>query len=157
MDDVVRQHRPLGDLRWDDRLKCWEADVEIATGVRVALCLSAEKEYQVFAAPEELFAAGAEYLAWARQAEPHCRQQIADDLLECYNEVWANTDPDDADDGPGPMTREEFISRIRLGAIHLDTNGSGVWYYDDQDLFAGHVIEIWVSKDRVFSGAHLAG
>jgi hypothetical protein len=157
MDEPVRNHLALGELRWDEQLKWWEAQVELAPGVPVALCLSAEKEYQVYAVPEELFAAGVEYLIWARAAEPQCRWQIADDLLDCYNDVWANTDPDDPDDGPGPATREEFIALIRPSAIHLHTDGSGVWYYEDADLFAGHAIEVWVSEDRVFSGAHLAG
>src|SRR5262249_16801368 len=126
-------------------------------GVTVTLGLSAEKEYQVYSAPEELFAAGLESLAWARAAEPRCRQQIADNLLECYNEVWTNPDPNDPGDGPGPATRDEFIPLIRPSGLHLHTDGSAVWYYEDADLFAGHAIEVWVGKDREFSGGHLAG
>src|ERR1700677_1228723 len=87
-DGTVRKHPLLGELCWHDELKEWETTVPLTPGLDVSLVLSAEKEYQVYAAPEELFAAGAEYLAWARTAEPACREQIADDLLACYNEDW---------------------------------------------------------------------
>jgi hypothetical protein len=157
VDEQVRQHPVLGELRWDEQVQWWEAQVELIPGVTIALCLSAENECGDYVAPEELFAAGLKYLPWARAAEPQCRQQIADDLLDCYNDAWANTDPEDPDNGPGPVTRDEFIALIRPSAVHLNTDGSGVWYYDDGDLFAGHAIEVWVSEDRVFLGAHLAG
>ncbi len=74
MDGPARHHPLLGELRWDERLKWWEAQVELTPGLPVALCLNAEKEYQVYAAPEELFEAGAEYLVQARAAEPRCRR-----------------------------------------------------------------------------------
>jgi hypothetical protein len=158
MDEPVRHHPILGELRWDEQLRWWDAHVELAPGIPVAFCLSDDGGDQANADPDKLFAAGGEYLAWARAAEPRCRQRIADDLLDCYNDVWANTGPDNPDGGPGLLaTRDEFIARIRPSAVHLHTDGSGAWYYDDGDLFAGHSIEVWVSADRVFSGAHLAG
>lgn len=157
MSEQVRHHSILGELRWDEQLKWWKAQVDLAPGLEVSLCLGAEKESQDLADPDELFAAGVEYLEWARKAEPLCRQQIANDLLDCFNGAWANTDPDDPDDGPGPVTRDEFVALIRPSSVHLHATGDGVWYYEDGDLFAGHSIEVWVSEDRVFSGAHLAG
>jgi hypothetical protein len=153
MDEQRRQHPILGEVRWDEQLIWWQAEVELAPGCSVFLCLSAETGQ----APDVLFTAGVEYLEWARGAESRCRQQIADDLLDCYNDVWANTDPDNPDDGPRPMTRQEFVERIQPSAIHLHSDGSGMWYYEDQDLFAGHSIEVLVNTERVFSNAHLAG
>jgi hypothetical protein len=153
--ETERQFPGLGTLRWDNQLQWWESYVTVGEFTDVAFCLLAEKSYGVFAAPEELFPIGVEYLACARSAESQCRQQIANDLLECFNENWTFTNR--AGDGPKPVSREEFIRAVTLSAMHLFADGSAAWYYDDGDLFGGHSIEIWVTKEREFKDAHLAG
>jgi hypothetical protein len=154
---IQRDHPVLGTLRWDDQYEWWEVEVDFADSQRVALWLCAEKEYKVFAEPEELFTAGAKYLAWAKVAEPLCRNHIADELLDCYNENWANADCDLEEQPPGVLTREEFLRAIRPDTIQLHPAGNAVWSYGHDCLFGDHVIQVWVNKEGVFSGAHLAG
>ncbi|MCA9073013.1 MAG: DUF2262 domain-containing protein [Planctomycetaceae bacterium] len=152
MDNVVKIHPVLGELRWDNQLSWWETELEFLPGYSIYFSLDDEKNQ-----PDEVFSAGVKYLEWARTAELACREQIAFDLLETYNEIWANADPDDG--GPGVKTKEAFLTGIQLSSITRHSDGSGVWYYEDgeEELFGGHSIEIWVSENGVFSGAHLAG
>ena len=160
MNEPAIEHHPvLGELRWDKQLHWWETEVELLPGHSISFCLNAEKAYKEYATPMELFPKGVAYLEWARSHEGQCRNQIAEDLLDTYNTVWANTDPNDPDDDPGPKNRQQFLAAISPGAIHLDPDGSATWYYDDGEeyLFGGHSIEVFAGKDGVFSDGHLIG
>ena len=91
-------------------------------------------------------------LQWAQRNENVCRESIADELLEEYNEGWA---PQGA---KVPMSREEFLHRITPTSLHLDVNwSSGYFYWDDDDMFAGHSIEIRFGKDWNITEIGLAG
>src|SRR5262249_31714525 len=100
---------------------------------------------------EEIFAAAVAYLEWAKGPEQQCRRQVADDLLECYNEDWADAT------GRSPLKREEFLAILRPSSIRLHLDGDAIWYYEARDLFAGHSIEVWASAEREFSDPHLIG
>src|SRR5690242_4257282 len=95
------EHPVLGQVRWDDGVSSWEAVVELPVGNSITLSIVAEGEW-ADSGPAELFEIGVEYLAWAREAEPTVRARVADDLLDCYNEVWADEDPEE---GTPPMYR----------------------------------------------------
>lgn len=69
---------------------------------------------------------------------------------------------DSADEGetePGlnQTNCEEFIEHIRPSELIFYGNGSGIWYYDDGELFARHTIEISVDQDKNFDEAVLMG
>ena len=154
MTDGVRQHPTLGELRWNPTLDSWEATVELFPGCHIRFAIVAEAEWADID-PAELFEIGATFLQWAREFEPHCRDQIANDLLDCYNEVWADEDPEE---GQPPHTRGEFLSAIRPSGISLFDNGSSSWSYDPGDLFAGHSIWHMLDENRSFIGkASLVG
>ncbi len=144
----TRNHPVLGQIQWDDRVNSWGTEVELVPGYPLSFSIVAEAEW-AGAEPAELFTVGAEYLAWAREAEPEVRARVADDLLNCYNEVWADEDPEE---GTPPMNRAEFLANIRPSGINLYHDGSASWYYSCGDLFAGHGISLLLGPERKFRG-----
>ena len=153
MDQPEREHPVLGRLRWDAGYDSWESEVDLAPGCRVSFRIVAEAGW-ADADPDELFAVGAEFLAWARQAEPACRARVADDYLDTYNRAWADDDPDE---GPPPLDRAGFLGHLRPAGISLYHTGVSDWVYDPGDLFAGHGISLYVGEDRVIGRASLFG
>lgn len=74
---------------------------------------------------------------------PRYRESAADELLTLYNEEWR-------DEELPRLTREEFMARLRVHAVHLQSDGRIDVYFDDDDLFAGHVIHVRLeAPDRV--------
>ena len=155
----VRQHPVLGRLKWDR--DSWEATVELSPGCPIRFAIVAEAEWSD-AGPAALFEIGAEYVAWARKSESKCRERIAQDLFGVYNRSWAyepddEADDDDPDEGPPPLTRGEFLKRLRPSGISLFHTGSADWVYNAGELFAGHGISVYVDESRVFRKASLFG
>jgi hypothetical protein len=155
-----REHPVLGSLEWDK--DSWASTVELAPGCPIRFAIVAEAEWSD-ADPAELFEIGAEYIAWARKSEPKCRKRIAEDLLAVYNRSWAydpddeEADEDDPNEGPPPLTRGQFLQRLRPSGISLFHTGTADWVYDAGDLFAGHGISVYMDESRVFKKASLFG
>lgn len=167
------EHPILGTVRWDSSLQRWEAEVVFLPDHKVWLSLDPEIAYQIFVEPSILFDIGAGHLAWAREHEGRCRELIAEELLQGYNESWASEDPRE---GPGIRTRAEFIDNFQLGSISWGSTSGRLppglqdpqavlaraepiiaWYFEDRsDLFAGHTVTVWV-KNGNFHNPHLAG
>ena len=144
----TRTHPVLGRLHWDERVPSWEAEAELAPGRPGCFAIVAEAEW-ADTNPAELFEIGAEYLAWAKEAEPRIRERVADDLLDVYNQSWADQDPEE---GTPPMDRREFLTNIWLSGITLYPDGSACWDYSCGDLFAGHGIWLRLGPEREFKG-----
>lgn len=148
MVDTVRRHPAIGELRWVEGYDSWEATIELLPGCSVEFAIVAEAEW-ADADPAELFGTGAKFLAWAREFEPRCRERVADDLLDLYNEAWADDDPEE---GPPPHTRVEFLAAVRPSAVSLYHTGMSSWLYGAGDLFTGHWISVVVARDGSFVG-----
>jgi hypothetical protein len=148
MNKRARKHPVLGRLQWDSRVNSWESKVELAPGCSISFAIVAEADWAE-KDPKELFAIGAQYLARARQGEPRVRERVADDLLDVYNESWADEDPNE---GTPPMDRAEFLANIRPSGICLFHDGSSTWDYSCGDLFAGHGIWLRLGPDGKFRG-----
>ena len=144
-------HPVLGRLAWAAVLSSWEANVELRPGCPIDLRITTRMDVEPTHNIDELLRSGVEMLEWARRSESACRERIADELLELYNDTWA---PEDA---PAPLKRAEFIKRIAPNALTRDIDGSGFFYWADDDMFAGHSIELWFSKEYTISAVGLAG
>jgi hypothetical protein len=73
----------------------------------------------------------------------HYRQAAADELLGVYNESWWEEDLP-------RLTPEQFMSRLRLKSVYVQPEGGVDVYFDDDDLFAGHVVHVRLDvADRV--------
>lgn len=93
------------------------------------------------------------YLADAESTDARWRHYAATKLLELANDWQADSDASDA----APITEETFIERISLDELSVSTDGSVTQYYDDGDLFWGHVILIDVEPDGSLTDAYIAG
>lgn len=144
-------HPVLGKLTWVADLSSWEAKVELRPGCPIEFGMVTRMDVEPTHNFDELVRSGVEMLEWARRSESECRERIADELLALYNDTWA------PEDSPAPMKRAEFTKRIAPSALTLDINGSGFFYWTDDDMFAGHSIELRFRKDYTISVIGLAG
>jgi len=147
--DII--HPILGKLTWAARLLCWEGEIEFRPGIPIAVSLSTRMDLEPTHNIDELLRSGVAMLEWARRSELACRDRIADELLELYNDTWA---PEDA---TVPLKRAEFIERITPDALTRDIDGSGFFYWADDDLFAGHLIELRFDENYTITEVGLAG
>jgi len=144
-------HPVLGKLTWAADLSSWKGKVELRPGCPIDLTITVRMDFEPTHNIDELLRSGVEMLEWGRRSESACRERIADELLELYNDTWA---PEDA---PTPMKRVEFTQRITPNALTRDIDGSGFFYWADDDMFAGHLIELRFRKDYTISEVGLAG
>jgi hypothetical protein len=142
----------LGRLVHDHQLNWWEGQVQLRPDLRIDFRLSTWTGTGPDIDFDELVRKGVEYLEWARTAETFIRQRIADELLDTYNDNWA-----DGNAGTRKLTRDEFLGRLCAYSITLDVKGTSAWYYEDGDLFAGHWIQVRLDSGRSIFAIGLAG
>lgn len=91
-------------------------------------------------------------LADAPAVDARWRGFAASELIESAN-AWQREDDDTAE----PVTPAMFAQRISLSELVISSDGSVTPYYDDGDLFFGHVILIEVTSDDTLTDAYIAG
>lgn len=62
-------------------------------------------------------------------------------LLSMYNEKWREPEIINL------ISRQEFMARIQLSGVHIMEDKAFDLYFLDNDLFAGHYIELFVDSD----------
>ena len=55
------------------------------------------------------------------------------------------------------LTREEFMARMSSPSVSVDPDGAVEFAFDDGDMFAGHVIMVYLDPDGTFSDVNIAG
>ena len=70
-------------------------------------------------------------------------------LLELKNDSWLEEDEKE-------VTEKEFKERMRCTGLHIFSE-SATFYFDDDDLFWGHIIEVTVNQKLEFTNADIAG
>lgn len=91
----------------------------------------------------------------AQDFDNKMRQFSSEKLLENAQDWQA--DSDDADSLP-PITLESFMQRMTLTELVInDDEGNFSAYFDDGDLFWGHVIIVDGNIDGSFDDAYIAG
>jgi hypothetical protein len=115
-------HPVLGRLSWNGDLSTWETKLELRPGCPIDLRITTRMDLAPTDNLDALLNGGVAMLEWARCTEPECRDRIADELLELYNDAWA---PEGA---TTPMSRAEFINRIAPSSLVRDIDGSGFFY-----------------------------
>ena len=83
--------------------------------------------------------------AWDKKA----RRYAAEQLLSCAIE-WQGEDEDE-------LCADEFIRRIRIESVNVSQDGEFELYYDDGDIFAGHVIIVSGNMEKGLYDAQFAG
>ena len=81
------------------------------------------------------------------------REFAAEELTELANEWMDASDEIDTEE----ITKEIFMKRMEMSEIMVSSNGSLSLFYNDDDMFWGHVIEIDVDSSGEIINAHIAG
>lgn len=85
-----------------------------------------------------------------QQKDQEFRQYAAEQLTELAND-WLQDEEDEE------ITEDMFVSRINLVELTMDYNGDYSLYYNDDDMFWGHIIDIVGSIETGPTSASIAG
>lgn len=89
-----------------------------------------------------------------KEWDEKARKYAAAELTENANE-WAEDDDDD--ENVNEITEEEFAGRLIISEICVSTDGDFEIYYDDDDMFWGHVVIVSGNIKTGFDDANIAG
>lgn len=81
------------------------------------------------------------------------REFAAQELTELANEWMDESDEIDAEE----ITKEIFAKRMEISEITVSSDGSLSLFYNDDDMFLGHAIEIEVEPNGEIISANIAG
>ena len=77
------------------------------------------------------------------------KEYSAHKLLELKNDSWLEEDEKE-------VTEKEFKERIKFAGLHIFSESAN-FYFDDDDLFWGHTIEVTVNQKLEFTNADITG
>ncbi len=133
----------FGELEWDDAYDWWLSELEIAPGHSIEVSIFGRDLDAVLEARRALFVR-------IRDTEPELRAAIAAMMLELAEE-WRDEEED-----PEPITLESFAKRMKLTSILMHDQTTEL-YYDDDEIFLGHVILANIDANGLLERATIAG
>lgn len=80
------------------------------------------------------------------------RSYAAGQLTQLANE-WQQEEDDEAEE----ISEEIFAKRIKISEVTISSEGELTLYYNDDDMFWGHAIEILVDADGSITSADIVG
>lgn len=87
--------------------------------------------------------------------ESHARQKIVTEFLDSYNHNWRLDDDDD--ETLPELTAEQFSDNLTLVGITVIAGSWMAFDYDDNDMFAGHLLTAQASDGKTFDYATMSG
>ena len=85
------------------------------------------------------------------------KQMAANKLTAQANEWLADNDQTDRKPQIEPITEDEFAQRILLTEFTVSPGGRFTAWYEDDDMFGGHVITVYASIKKGPIGAEMQG
>ena len=70
-------------------------------------------------------------------------------LLKLKNDLWLEEDEKE-------VTKKEFKARMKFTSLYVFSESAN-FYFDDGDLFWGHIIEVNVNQNLEFTDANIVG
>ncbi len=144
---VIIEDDVLGTLTLDKDYGMFETEI-LWNGKKISLTLEVDKENKATwtrarnAAKKFL----EEQEMWSKSMPMFAAQQLLQNATE-----WQESDEK-------PLTVMKFAKRISLTSLTITSGGSFTAYYDDDDIFYGHAIEVCGSvKKRSFKSADIVG
>jgi hypothetical protein len=147
---VRSTHPTLGEFEYDRSLRAFSGAVDW-NGRRVPLslgCPDPKRPKRVLKHAESLLA---NWQDWQHRAPAFA----ADRLLALKNGEWADED-DDGKRAP-PITRDEFLARLSPNSIEIQESGRLTFWFDDGDLFSGHLVHVDGKVDGKITKAGIGG
>ncbi len=137
------QDAVFGELEWDDAYDWWLSELEIAPGHSIEVSIFGRDLAAVLDTRRALYER-------IRDTEPELRTAIAAMMLELAEE-WR-----DEEEEPEPITRESLAKRMKLTSILMHAHTTEL-YYNDDNIFLGHVILANVDANGLLEDATIAG
>ena len=157
----------LGTVTWNDNFSHWKARITFAPDQLVSVSFSPADDADKYdLAPCEAF------VAWVKESDAAARAYAAQSMIETaedwetdadYDEAAEDTEDEDEESDEADeeedegITEESFAERITLSEITLEADGDANLWYDDDNIFLGHVIVVAVNADRAFTDAQMMG
>lgn len=142
----------LNALDYDEHLDLYTGQIEIgrtacARGVPIKLRLYTDADDDLEPTLRRAREVLAEFDTYSRRAEEY----VVQELLPLKNDIWLDEDEET------PLTPQQFKQRMALESLVFYAEGDVTFYYQDGDLFWGHIIELWMDAADNFIGAHISG
>jgi hypothetical protein len=143
----------LGLLEWDARGSCWRGRLDLPLPGRVELSLATSADFEEDAWKGEavnLLNAARAAAQWLRESEADIRATVSKAAVELYNRSWTNE---------GPLTAEDFATRVELLGVEIAVDGCMEMYYSDgeREMIGGHMILAKFDRDWRFTRFTLVG
>lgn len=138
-----RSHPVLGELSYDASLEWWESEVRFGGVDAVKLHVDGGSD-----APNEVFDRAADLLA--RVDADRLRAYAASALYELYDTTWRS------DEGPD-VDEVGFAALLSPESFGVRADGSVSVFFEDGDLFWGHVVIVSLDEQLVPIDAEMAG
>lgn len=148
---VVIEDQVLGTLTLNREFNMFETDC-LWNGKEISLALEVNPESK--ASWSRARTAAKKLVAEQESWDKAMREFAAKKLTALANSWLAE---DEETEAAGQITEETFAKRITLSELTITSSGSFTAYYNDDDMFWGHVVEIGGSLKKGITYANLAG
>ena len=151
---VVIQDEVLGELTLDKDYDAFEGEIQwCGKDVRLSLEVNAESKPSWTRARN-----AAKRLVTDQETWDKAMRDFAAKNLTGPANNWLSQDEESArDPETAPITEEEFAQRILLTEVSVSPGGRFTAYYNDDDMFWGHAVEVSGSLKKGITYANLAG
>ncbi len=135
-DDI---HNPFfGKIVWDDDLGSWRATIQWSDHPSEIVVQFDETESEPDLETAQMV------IERLRQTEVELNAIVIEHLLERYNAVQESWHLET------PMNRDALAQRVRLESVRAFNDGSAELCFDDDGIFAGHVVFVELWPDGTF-------
>lgn len=92
-----------------------------------------------------------------KERDEKFRRFATGELWELANDWYEDDDEKEGEDDTVHITKEAFFDRISIGSIVIYPSGSLTLYYDADDMFTDHAIEIDADINGELKSANIVG
>ena len=135
----------FGNLKWDKELSWWGTKLELPPKNKIEVFITPANDDTDI---DKLLETSKRGFLAIKKDEKRLREGAAAKLLKLHNESWNEGEP---------ITKEQFMSKMRLESLGFYIGGIAEAYYNDGDLFWGHSISVSISKSGKITDAGIEG
>lgn len=149
---VIIEDEKLGKFVLDRKFSWFEGDVDWL-GDKCSVSLETDEEDGDTA--EKALCTLKELYKDLKSWDNKFRTYAADNLTDLAND-WLEED-DDSDHDTTAITKENFADRIQISEVSITPKGDITLYYNDDDMFWGHAVEIDANINGDISDTNIVG
>ena len=151
---ILLEDEVLGTLTLDREMSIFEGTCKwMGKEVRISLDVEIEKKASWTRVTNVMKNLLADQEVWDKSL----RAMAAQTLTAQANEWLADNDQTDRAPEKDPITEEEFARRILITEFTVSPGGGFTAWYEDDDMFWGHAVEVSGSLKKGITYANLAG